>query len=260
MHLKKILSLNFNCWKPISSITLSKKIELFAEYIREHHPDISIASIQEFIIGPKERWLKELEKALNNDFFIFYNPLFHCDNHPRSIATLVLVRKSDVEKCEVEEFECCLNNRICSVNIWTKDGKVLKVVGVHMVQIQAFPGHKKDWYVTSRMQAHRELWKQIIDKIQEDITSKMGIILLGDTQENSSGTHMSELVELGLIEAVKSIPTVKNDFFAEQKIDHILMNSVALEMLGKKDVEGKVRLSLAFEDIDISDHSMLVAM
>ena len=82
------------------------------------------------------------------------------------------------------------------------------------------------------------------------------VVLLGDMQENSkNGKNILKLSEMGYCEKIAGFPTVRNDFFSDQSIDHILYSRKAFELF--KPVSFALDGNLLGE---VSDHSMLVAI
>lgn len=279
MHLKNIITFNFNSYKPISKLPLSRRIPVFAKYIMENY-DASIVCIQEFIIGPGKKWLKELENALGGKYCIYYNPLFDPNEYPRTLATIILIRRKDFFRWEVLKTPCCMPNRVCEMNLWTVDGKFLKVIGLYMIQIQCFKGHKRDRYVAGRIASHHELWEQVIAMVEENVgdtgdtaaenrilpqavKDQTPIIIMGDLQESSTkGRHIERLNELGFAEAMDDVQTVKGDFFREKRIDHILWNEPALQLIGRApdEITNHFIVDTTLTDMNMSDHCLLAAI
>ena len=81
------------------------------------------------------------------------------------------------------------------------------------------------------------------------------IIALGDFQESSESSHIKKLKELGYKEVAADFPTVRNDFFNEKNIDHILFSTEAWDKFKPTGI------SLDGDLIDdISDHCLLAIM
>ena len=250
---RKIISFNFNGWKPVANVKFATKIVEFAKYIKgdDTYQDADIIALQEFISGGG-KYLSQLEDAFNGEYIVLTPPDFNYTDHPRSIMNVILLRKSTIKGYRVEQLPSVLPNRLLLVSAFFDDCSV-KIMNTYQVQIQNFKGHNGgDAYVKKRIEQHNQLWDETVreaTKIKDE-----QVVILGDFQESSEGEHIKELFSLGYVEKVKNIPTVRGDFFAEQCIDHIIYSKSAWDIIGPK----SYALSGGLLD-EISDHSMLVA-
>lgn len=122
----------------------------------------------------------------------------------------------------------------------------------YMVQTANFSG-KADWFIAQRKEQKEMLWSEVMEELAKQKDSR--IITLGDFQESSDSSHIKELKELGYKEATAGLPTVRNDFFAEKNIDHILLSARAWDEFKP------AGFALDGDLIDeISDHCLLVIM
>ncbi|MCR5205976.1 MAG: hypothetical protein K6E47_13110 [Lachnospiraceae bacterium] len=220
---KNLLSFNFNSWMPVSKgMSYKKRIKRFAGYIRSKYGNAAVIAIQEFISGGG-KYLNDLYEAFGKDYYIIVPPSFDYRAHPRSLITVTLLKKSIIERYEVKDLGKCLPNRISYIVAWV-EGQPWTIMNIYMVQTANFAG-KPDWYVSLRKKLHSELWEEVIS----EAVSQRGerVILLGDFQESSEGVNMQTLNEMGYKEVATGFPTVKNDFFKEWNIDHILFSQKA---------------------------------
>lgn len=247
-----VISMNFNSWKPITTIKYSTKITHFARFVREHYGESepTCIAIQEFITGGG-KYLDELYKAFGGKYYILTPPSFDYRVHNRSIVSLVLLNKSTVEKYEVINFGHCLPNRIlyAMANI---NGKSWRIMNCYQVQTANFTG-RADWYIAQRKELRKVLWKETMEELSRQKDSRM--IVLGDFQESSESAHIMELKKMGYQEAAAGFPTVKNDFFEEKNINHIFFSAEAWKSFRP------TGLALDSGLMDkVSDHCLLAVM
>ena len=248
-----IVSYNLNGWKPVTNLSYLDKIRTVGKYIlgtyKESLPEV--IGLQEMIGGADAKYLSDLNEALDENYNILTPPNFDHLTHHRSIMNVTLVRK-DLIITEVRPIGSILPNRIFDVIILI-DGRPVHVINYYAVQIQNFRG-KADWYILDRTVKHEELWRALLlaaETVKDDF-----VILLGDLQENSkNGNNILKLSKMGYCEKIAGFPTVCNDFFSEQSIDHILYSRRAFELFKPS--------SFALDGNllgEVSDHSMLVAI
>ncbi len=221
--MKKIISQNFNSWCPVNArITQSDKIKLFADYIKNKYDSAVIIAVQEFITGGG-KYLDELYEAFDKEYFVVVPPCFDYRTHARSLVTVTLLKKSSTERFEVRDLGKSLPNRISYIVAWI-EGTPWTIINIYAVQIANFTG-KAEWYAELRRRQHHELWQEILSEAwaQKDDS----VIILGDFQESSKGSHIRELTEMGYIEIKTGLPTVRNCFFKQWNIDHILFSKKA---------------------------------
>lgn len=248
---KKIISFNFNSWKPVAeNISYREKIKQFAVYVRNKYGDAAIIAMQEFITGGG-KYIDELYQAFNKDYYVVTPPLFDYRDHPKSLVSITLLRKSVVNRYEVKNLGKCLPNRVSYVIAWM-DGKPWSIMNIYAVQIANFTG-KADSYIADRKDSHKKLWDEIIAEAK--IQSNGRVIVLGDFQESSEESHVKELYNVGYREVNKGFPTIRNDFFTERNIDHILFSNAAWDDFNP------VGFALDGDLIDeLSDHCLLAVM
>ena len=251
MRKKMFVSFNMNSWKPVAKgMSYKKKISRFASYIAKKYNNASVIAIQEFISGGG-KYIDELYDAFEKEYYVIVPPAFDYHIHSRSIVTVTLLKKSVVERYEVKDLGKCLPNRISYIVAWI-DGVPWTIINIYAVQTVNFTG-KAEWYVALRKKLHLELWEEIISEAK--LQSAGRVIILGDFQESSEGIHIKELNEMGYKEMTTGFPTVRNNFFKEWNIDHIIFSKKAWEDFNPS---GFV---LDGDLIDeISDHCLLVAM
>ena len=248
-----IISYNINGWKPVSSLSYLDKIKTVGKYILDTYKESlpAVIGLQETIAGTDAKFLSDLDQELGGNYNIFTPPNFDHLTHHRSIMNVTLVRKDLIVK-EVSPIGSILPNRIFHVVVLI-DGRPVHVINYYAVQIQNFRG-KADWYILDRTVKHEELWRALLlsaETFKDDF-----VILLGDLQENSkNGKNILKLSEMGYCEKVAGFPTVRNDFFCEQSIDHIFYSRKAFELFKPS--------SFALDGNllgEVSDHSMLIAI
>ena len=218
----RIISFNFNSWKPMTKLPYSKKINGFVDHIRTQYQASDVIAIQEFITGGG-KYLDELYQAFRGEYHIVTPPSFDYRSHPKSLVCLLLLKKSSVGKYRVHDPNVCLPNRVAYVTVWIS-GTPWKIMNIYAVQVANFAG-KADWYVAERKRLHKELWEEILGEARQSAKERM--IILGDCQESSEGEHISVLKEAGYREVTSGLPTVKNKFFDETCIDHIFFSGDA---------------------------------
>lgn len=249
-----IISYNLNGWKPISSLSYSDKIKTWGKYINNTYNGAlpAIIGLQEFIAGTGAKYLSEMGQALDGNYTLLTPPDFNHLEHRRSIMNLTMIRK-DLEIKGVQVIESELPNRIFDVVVLI-DGQLVHLINYYAVQVQNFKG-KADWYIKDRRAKHEDLWQALL--ASADFLKDECVVILGDFQENSKkdGKKIYKLTEMGYCEKVTGFPTVRNEFFSEQSIDHIFYSKKAFEVFKPS--------SFALDGNllgDVSDHSMLVAI
>lgn len=248
--MNKFISFNFNSWKPIAKVKHSTKIKEFAEYVFDKYGEPIGICIQEFITGGG-KYLDELYEAFDKKYCVITPPSFDYRTHKRSIVTVTLLKKSMIEKYEVIDIGNCLPNRTSYVRAYI-DGEPWYIMNCYMVQTANLSG-KADWFISQRKEQKEMLWSEVMEELARQKDSR--IIALGDFQESSEASHIKELKEFGYKEAVAGFSTVRNDFFAEKNIDHILLSTRAWEEYKP------AGFALVGDFIDeISDHCLLAIM
>lgn len=248
--MNKFISFNFNSFKPIAKVKHSVKITEFADYVFDKYGELICIGIQEFITGDG-KYLDELYEAFGKKYYVITPPSFDYRTHKRSLVTVTLLKKSIVETYEVIDIGHCLPNRISYLRAYI-DGEPWYIMNCYMVQTANFSG-KADWFIAQRKEQKEMLWSEVMEELAKQKDSR--IITLGDFQESSDSSHIKELKELGYKEATAGLPTVRNDFFAEKNIDHILLSARAWDEFKP------AGFALDGDLIDeISDHCLLVIM
>lgn len=248
--MNKFISFNFNSWKPVVNVKHSKKIKKFGKYVMEKYGEPTVIGMQEFITGGG-KYLDELYDAFNKKYYVITPPSFDYRTHKRSLVTVTLLKKSAVETYEVIDIGRCLPNRTSYVRAYI-DGEPWYIMNCYMVQVANFSG-KADWYISQRKEQKELLWSDVMTELSKQRDSR--IIALGDFQESSESSHIKKLKELGYKEVAADFPTVRNDFFHEKNIDHILFSTEAWDKFKPTGI------SLDGDLIDdISDHCLLAIM
>lgn len=244
------ISFNFNSWKPVAKMSYKKKINQFAAYIRKKYGGAVVIAIQEFVTGGG-KYIGELYEAFGREYYIIVPPSFDYRTHARSLVTITLLKKSAVERYEVKDLGKCLPNRVSYVVAWI-DGESWSILNIYAVQTANFSG-KADWYITQRKELHEALWGEILAEAKSQ--SEGRVIILGDFQESSEGSHIKELNSMGYKETALGFPAVRNEFFKEWNIDHIFFSKMTWDELNP------LEFALDGDLVDeLSDHCLLAAM
>ena len=217
------ITFNLNSWVPVAkNMSYKEKISKFASFVRRKYGSPSVIAIQEVITGGG-RYLDEIYNAFEGDYHVIVPPTFDYRLHAKSLVTVTLLKKSDVDQFEVKHLGKCLPNRISYVTAWI-DGKPWSILNVYAVQISYFAGRTEE-YIAVRKELHEKLWEELLTEAKNQ--SKERVVILGDLQESSEGSHVKDLISMGYRELILGCPTVRNEIFAEKSIDHILFSEKA---------------------------------
>ena len=244
----KIVTFNLNSWKPITKMPYKDRIEMLAFYIKNKYRDElpEVIALQEVIAGRAGKYLDMLNEAFDG-YYKVWGPIggaFDYAKHYRSIMNVTLC-KADYDPAELTSPYSVLPNRFIF-----NDYNGIGIINVHIPQVVNLTG-KATWYIKERRRLRRILWHQVI-KFAETVKDEYGysdIIIVGDLQESSAGTHIAKLTKLGFTEPVEDVPTVEGSFFKEKSIDHILSSSSC--------VDASLEVDSSLTRFGLSDHHML---
>ncbi len=255
MKKKVIISQNFNAWVPVNKkITQSNKIALFSEHIRNKFPNLAeVAAIclQEIIGGRNGRFLEELQIAFP-EFIVLTPPGFDHIKHYKSLLCVILIHREIGYK--FIRLESCLPNRICCVKVWFDDSpSPLRILNMYAVQTAKFSAGTAARYIALRKEQKEDLWAAILNEAK---SCTEPLLICGDLQEDTkTGIHIKKLVDLGFFEKNGGfLPTVRNDFFEAQNLDHFFFNQAAWQSIHPVSLEYDPTLL----DL-VSDHILLAA-
>lgn len=248
-----VLSQNMNSWCSQSDLSLAEKIELLSEYLRKKYTNLAqvvAINLQEVIGGRNGIYLDALQKAFSS-YDIITPIAFNHLQHYKSLINVTLIRK-DLGYMPIR-FDSCLPNRIVYLKVWLKDNPVpIRIMNVYAVQTAMFSVGAAPWYVSMRKDQKEKLWSTILAEAER---CQDPLLICGDLQESNTGKHIQKLAEMGFKEKNGGFfPTVRNEFFTEQCIDHFLYNEKAWEKFYPVSMEHDANLL-----DELSDHVLLAA-
>ncbi|SCW53432.1 Endonuclease/Exonuclease/phosphatase family protein [Ruminococcaceae bacterium YRB3002] len=249
----KIVTFNLNSWMPVKKMPYRNRITTLAQHIKEKYGDDlpEVIALQEVIAGRDGKNLDELDKAFDGCYRVCgpMGDAFDYTKHSRSIINVTLC-KADYKPGILMSPASVLPNRFI-INEYNGIG----IINVHVPQVANLSG-KAGWYIRERRRLRRIFWHQLIKfagAVRDDYTD---IIIVGDLQEGSDGTHIAKLKKLGFTEPVEGVPTVDGSFFREHCIDHILLSSDPGDF-GTGTGTGSLEVDSTLTKSGLSDHHML---
>ncbi len=247
---KHIVTYNINAWMPVNtSMSYRMKISQVAAYIKRTYINASIINLQEVLPGKEGKHLKQIRDAFQEEGYEMIQPIFDVNVHWKSVLTITLIRKDILNSYTVEELSGdYLKNRITYTVADTSYGN-LRILNCHVPQIANFR-NKAAWYIKERIDIHNKMWDAIISEAEKYKDEKF--IICGDMQEGVSGPHVSLLKALGYHEITKGMPTIYNNAFRSECIDHIFFSESAKEVFQP----GEVLVDTMQVGV-LSDHALL---
>lgn len=249
-----LLSQNMNSWISQSDLSLAEKIDLFSDYLKKKYRNLAevvVINLQEVIGGGDGLYLNALQKAFPGYDIITPISFNHLQHH-KSLMNVTLVREG-LGYMPIR-FDSCLPNRIVYLKVWLNDNPTpIRIMNVYSVQTAVFSKGAAPWYIFKRKEQKEELWSAVLAEAER--CRHDPLIICGDMQESSTGKHIQKLTEMGFKEKNGSFfPTVRNEIFTEQCIDHLLYNEKAWKICYPVSIEHDANL------LDVlSDHVLLAA-
>lgn len=244
-----IITYNINAWTPINkTLSYKEKISQMVAYIKAVYPNAPILTLQEVLAGKNKQYLRQIQDAFQEEYEMIV-PIFDVNVHWKSILTITLIRKDILNSYTVEELSGdYLKNRITYTVADTSYGN-LRILNCHVPQIANFR-NKAAWYIKERVDIHNKMWDAIISEAEKYKDEKF--IICGDMQEGVSGPHVSLLKALGYHEITKGVPTIYNNAFRSECIDHIFFSESAMNVFQPGEV-----VADASQVGVLSDHALL---
>lgn len=244
-----IVTYNINAWIPINkTISYKEKISQMVAYIKAVYPNAPYITLQEVLPGKNKQYLKQIQNAFQEGYEMIL-PIFDVNVHWKSILTITLIRKDILNGYTVEEMPGdYLKNRITYTVADTSHG-VFRIMNIHVPQIANFK-NKVAWYIKERVDIHNKMWNAIISEAEEYKDEKF--IICGDMQESINGPHISLLKAWGYHEITKGMPTIYNNAFRSECIDHIFFSESAKEVFQPGEV-----VADTMQVGVLSDHALL---
>lgn len=229
-----IVCYNENGHRPVNkTITFEQKLRETAHDIRSTYGLPLLIMLQEILAGRNQKYLNLL-KSLYPEYELILPAGFDIVKHYKSILSLTLVRRDALGSYKVIELDSELPNRTCymiaNINI---DGieKEMHIISSHLVQVQNFK-YQADWYIAERRRLHDQQWELLHEVLHNN--KDANVIFAGDMQESKSASNLNKLMEDGyIVSGASGTKTVRNNFFNETCIDHIILSPNARAAFGK---------------------------
>lgn len=225
-----IVCYNENGHRPINkAISFEQKLRDTANDIRSAYGLPLLIMLQEILAGRNQKYLNLL-KSLYPAYELILPAGFDYVTHYKSIMSVTLVRRDALGSYRVVELDSELPNRTCYV-VAELNGVETHIFNSHIAQIQNFK-YQADWYIAERRRLHDQQWELLHEVLHNN--KDANVIFAGDMQESKSASNLNKLMEDGyIVSGVSGTKTVRNNFFNETCIDHIILSPNARVAFGK---------------------------
>ena len=225
-----IVCYNENGHRPVNkAITFEQKLRDTVRDIRSTYGLPLLILLQEVLAGRNMVYL-DLLRGLLPEYELLLPASFDYVTHYKSIMSVTLVRRDALGSYRVVELDSELPNRTCYV-VAELNRVETHIFNSHIAQIQNFK-YQADWYIAERRRLHDQQWDLLHEALHNN--KDANVIFAGDMQESKSSSNLNKLMEDGyIVSGASGTKTVRNSFFNEACIDHIILSPNARAAFGK---------------------------